>query len=256
VPIKLYFSPHDEAQAPRESEPRQKTWAEATIPTPFFAEFHLKNLREDLTATQINYELAQRQLESARIEKRSLHSQARRVTSERDTAVRERDSLLREKQIHLAEKESLVAAGRQLETTVAALRTEMSELRAELLRASAVIDELETEKRAQNSGNGAKLLADESSPTTTKPDTSATPADPASAQSTEIRSSTCDVAQTKSSANCKEPLNPTHVADPPPVTLPARDPPPLPASMSLDEILAGGLRKYMPSRSRIAAYHT
>jgi len=165
APIKLYFSPHDGTT--RESEPRQKTWAEATIPTPFFAEFHLRNLREELTTTQINYELAQRQLESARIEKRSLHSQARRVTSERDTAVRERDSLLREKQIHLTEKETLVAAGRQLETTVAALRTEMSEIRAELLRASAVIEKLEIEKQAQDSGNGngAKLPVGESSPT-------------------------------------------------------------------------------------------
>ena len=145
-PVKLFFS--------EESKPRRKTWAEATIPTPLFAELHVKNLREDLSAAQAKHETARRELESALIENRSLSSQNRRIISERDKAVRERDSLLRDKEIYyLKEKESLVAAGLRLETTVAALRTEASELRGELLRASTVIRELEIEKRARETRN-------------------------------------------------------------------------------------------------------
>ena len=159
APIKLFFSPYDEA--PKQSEPRTKTWAEATIPTPLFAEFHLRNLREDLSATQMKYERTQRQLDSALIEKRSLYSQNRRIISERDNAVRERDSLLRESQMYLREKESLVSAGLQLETTVAALQTEVSGLRDEL-RASAAIAKLENENRAPEGGNKTEALARES----------------------------------------------------------------------------------------------
>jgi hypothetical protein len=165
-PTKLFFSPHDEA--PSETAPRQKTWAEATIPTPLFAEFHLKNLREDLSAAQAKYERAQRRLESALIENRSLFSQNRRIISERDKAVRERDSLLREKEIYLREKELLVSAGLRLETSVADLRTEASELRGELLRASVTIHELGIEKRAQEPKNKVELPAREVPQTTVR----------------------------------------------------------------------------------------
>jgi len=248
APIKLFFSPHDEA--PKQSEPRQKTWAEATIPTPLFAEFHLRNLREDLSATQVKYEMTQRQLDSALIEKRSLYSQNRRIISERDNAVRERDSLLRERQMYLREKDSLVSAGLQLETTVAALQTEMSGLRDEL-RASAAIGKLQNEKRAPEGGNKAEALAREFP--NTKVDTSKTSRDPAPSQATEGPCSESRTNSTPPTAGGKD-LSSTHVKTPSGVTS-ARGPSPLPASMSLDEILAGGLRKYMPNHSRNSVYH-
>jgi len=225
-PIQLFFSPHDEAL--EESGPRPKTWAEATIPTPLFAEFHLKNLREDLSAAQVRYEAAQRQLESALVEKRSLYTQNTRLIAERDDVVRERDKLLREKRIYLGDNEALVAARRELESTVEDLRNEASDFCEELTRASATIDKLELEKRARESMN--KVSADEIGPTA--PTTL-----PAASERININTSTALPSNAGGSA----------------IAL-ARDPPCLPASMSLDEILAGGLRKYIPSRSR-SVYH-
>jgi len=241
-PIKLFFSPPDEA--PEESQSPQKTWAEATIPTPFFAEVLLRGLREDLSATQFNYEMVQRQLESAQIEKRTLSSQNRRIISERDKAVRERDSL---QQMYVRDKESLVAAGRQLESTVAALRGEVTDLRDELARASAAIDRLEDEKCT--SRNKVEVLSCEI-PTTENTSTAV----PGSiwVQSAEGSRSASD-----GRAN-SPPSLPAHGKDLPPTThsgavssvmaLAHDPPPPLPVSMSLDEILAGGLRQYKQSR--------
>lgn len=99
-PIKLFI------QEPERHLPqaRPRTWAEATIPLPFFAERQIRDLQEGLATSRSVLETTQRQLELLLAENLELLSQNRLLTTERDTARQAR--------------EQPVEAGRKTETNV------------------------------------------------------------------------------------------------------------------------------------------
>lgn len=149
-PIKLFMSESRERPQP----PREKTWAEATIPLPFFAELHLKNLREDLATTQSVLETTQRQLELSLAEKRQLLAQNRRVIAERTTAHQAREQLVEECKVLKAEKTLYLEAGRGLEASVAVLHDQSAEMRQELDNAVDTIRQLKARLERQDQREG------------------------------------------------------------------------------------------------------
>lgn len=140
-PIKLFMQEPIERPQP----PREKTWAEATIPLPFFAELHLKNLREDLATTQSVLETTQRQLELSLAEKRQLLAQNRRMMVERNAAHQAREQLVEECKVLKAEKTLYLEAGRELEANIAVLHDQSAEMRQELDDAVDTIRELKAQ---------------------------------------------------------------------------------------------------------------
>lgn len=144
-------------------QPRQKTWAEATIPVPFFAELHVKNLRADLSTTQSILDSTQRQLELAQAEKRQLMSQSRRVIMQRDTANRYREDLIKENNRLRAERTVYFAAGRELEVKIEALQLEAEKTHRELDSAAEMIrqlhDQLQTRDKMGSGLSNAHPIA-------------------------------------------------------------------------------------------------
>jgi len=227
-PIKLFMSESRERPQP----PREKTWAEATIPLPFFAELHLKNLREDLATTQSVLETTQRQLELSLAEKRQLLAQNRRVIAERTTAHQAREQLVEECKVLKAEKTLYLEAGRGLEASVAVLHDQSAEMRQELDNAVDTIRQLKARLERQDQREGPATNPDRDRRSKMK-----------------VASEFDDASSPSSSSGKSQQLSPSQ--------LPVHDHlPPLPPSMSLDEILVGGLKKYMPARQRPGANHS
>lgn len=222
-PIKLFVGDTAPSRVTPPPPRPARSFAESTLIVPFFAEVHINRLREDLGVAQSSLDDTRAKLETMAAEKRKLESDIRLVSSERDvaTTVRKRmeDGLRALKQTN----HMYFEAGRDLERQLEAAMRQKIELGRELGEARELAQRLEER---------LEFYAGIASPP--QPGSTTLPAD-------EVHSIklTSGIEQ---NGTASPPVAVPGLSTPPPTL------PPLPPSMTLDEILSGGMKKYaLPS---------